>query len=63
VPSRRRHRPREGPAREKAESALNDKKTSKINNWIHNSPITGFKLTYRTSQLGPGAGGPGGSKG
>jgi len=22
---------------------LNDKKTPKINNWIHNSPITGFK--------------------
>jgi len=43
VPSRRPHRPREGPAREKAEPALNDKKTPKINNWIHNSPITGFK--------------------
>lgn len=42
--SRRPHRPRKGPAREKeAESALNDKKTPKINNWIHNSPITGFK--------------------
>jgi hypothetical protein len=43
VPSRRPRRPGEGPARQKAESALNDKKTPKINNWIHNSPITGFK--------------------
>src|SRR6202167_1531471 len=46
-PARRRAavltRPREGPARAKAESARNDKKTPKINNWIHNSPITGFK--------------------
>jgi hypothetical protein len=33
----------QGPARQKAESALNDKKTPKINNWIHNSPITGFR--------------------
>ena len=50
MPSRRPHRPREGPAREKAESALNDKKTPKINNWIRNSPITGFK-THLQNQV------------
>ena len=52
MPSRRPYRPREGPAREKAESALNDKKTPKINNWIRNSPITGFK-THLQNQSCP----------
>jgi hypothetical protein len=33
------------PAPEKVESALNDKKTPKINNWIRNSPITGFSTS------------------
>jgi hypothetical protein len=39
------------PHANKAEPALNDKKSPKINNWIHNSPITEFKLTYRTNWL------------
>lgn len=49
APSRRPHHPREGPARQKAESALNNKRLPKINNWIRNSPITGSK-THLQSQ-------------
>ena len=53
VPSHRPRRPREGPAREKAESALNDKKTPKINNWIRNSPIAGFKTHLQNHPAEP----------
>ena len=61
MPSRRPHRPREGPAREKAESALNDKKDPQdqqldpqlTENWIQNSPTEpGQRLAEERKQRG-----------